>query len=73
MALSVSILPGFDYTVLFKCMLAIRLKHNPDIKKNLFAITTKVNERVITRDYKAWAATIEGQNAFAPFYLLCFA
>ena len=52
-------------------MLAIRIKHNPDIKKNLLRVTTKVNELVITKGYRVWATTIDGQNAFAP--LLCFA
>ena len=52
-------------------MLAIRIKYNPDIKKNLLTETTKVNELVITRGYRVWATMIEGQNARAP--LLFFA
>ena len=44
-------------------MLAIRIKHNPDIKKTLLTVTTKVNELVITRGYRVWATMIEGQNA----------
>ena len=52
-------------------MLAIRIKYNPDIKKNLLTETTKVNELVITRGYRVWATMIEGQNAWAP--LLFFA